>query len=118
MRRIIRDRHLTPEEAEKYKLIREQVEKDLSELIERHWDLYDKAMTKLFQDLKAFDQFTDAFQYPSQTKRWVALEDAKDEKRSASPLPGNVWSIQARCVVSGEEKTLYAPVNTRVDTPK
>jgi len=38
MKRIIRDRHLTPEEAARYKEIRSQVMNDLPELIERHLD--------------------------------------------------------------------------------
>src|SRR5438067_8431429 len=36
MKRITRDRRLTPEEAAKYKTIREQVAKELPDLIERH----------------------------------------------------------------------------------
>lgn len=36
MKRIIRDRYLTDEEAAKYDLIRKQVEADLPDLIERH----------------------------------------------------------------------------------
>jgi DNA-binding XRE family transcriptional regulator len=36
MRRIIRDRRLTPEEAAKYKAIREQVAEELPDLITRH----------------------------------------------------------------------------------
>ncbi len=36
MKRITRDRHLTSEEAAKYKTVREQVETELPELIERH----------------------------------------------------------------------------------
>ena len=36
MKRIIRDRRLTPEEAAKYKAVREQVAKELPQLIERH----------------------------------------------------------------------------------
>ena len=36
MRRITRDRRLTPEEAAKYKAIREQVAQELPELIDRH----------------------------------------------------------------------------------
>lgn len=36
MKRIIRDRYLTPEEVAKYKRIRELVEQDLPELIARH----------------------------------------------------------------------------------
>ncbi len=36
MKRIIRDRKLTPEEAAKYKLIREQVAGELPELTARH----------------------------------------------------------------------------------
>jgi DNA-binding XRE family transcriptional regulator len=36
MKRITRDRWLTPEEAAKHKAVREQVDKELPELIERH----------------------------------------------------------------------------------
>lgn len=36
MKRIIRNRRLTPEEASKYKEIREQVAQELPELIDRH----------------------------------------------------------------------------------
>jgi ribosome-binding protein aMBF1 (putative translation factor) len=36
MKRIIRDRRLTPEEAAKYKAIREQVRTELPDLIARH----------------------------------------------------------------------------------
>ena len=36
MKRIIRDRRLTPEEAAKYKAIRAQVAEELPELIQRH----------------------------------------------------------------------------------
>ena len=36
MKRIIRDRRLTPEEAAKYKAIREQVAEELPDLIGRH----------------------------------------------------------------------------------
>jgi len=36
MKRIIRDRHLTKEEAEKYDKIREQVKQDLPDLIKAH----------------------------------------------------------------------------------
>lgn len=36
MKRIIRSRRLTPEEATKYKTVREQVEQELPELIARH----------------------------------------------------------------------------------
>jgi DNA-binding Xre family transcriptional regulator len=36
MKRIIRSQRLTPEEAAKYKAIREQVEQELPELIARH----------------------------------------------------------------------------------
>jgi len=36
MRRITRDRQLTPEEAAKYRAVREQVEEELPELIARH----------------------------------------------------------------------------------
>lgn len=36
MKRIIRDRKLTPEEAAKYKSVREQIAEELPELIDRH----------------------------------------------------------------------------------
>ena len=36
LKRIIRKRRLTPEEAEKYDNIRKQIEKELPELIKRH----------------------------------------------------------------------------------
>jgi hypothetical protein len=36
MKRITRDRRLTPEEAAKYKVIREQVAEELPELVARH----------------------------------------------------------------------------------
>ena len=36
MKRIIRDQRLTPEEAAKYKAVREQVAQELPELIARH----------------------------------------------------------------------------------
>jgi len=36
MKRIIRDRRLTPEEAAKYKAVREEVDRELPQLIERH----------------------------------------------------------------------------------
>lgn len=36
MKRITRDRRLTPEEAAKYKAVREQVAKELPELVTRH----------------------------------------------------------------------------------
>lgn len=36
MKRITRDRHLTPEEAAKYKAIREQVAEELPDLVGRH----------------------------------------------------------------------------------
>jgi DNA-binding phage protein len=38
MKRITRDRRLTPEEAAKYGAIREQVAAELPELIERHYE--------------------------------------------------------------------------------
>lgn len=36
MKRIVRDRHLTPEEAAKYRAVREQVAGELPDLIARH----------------------------------------------------------------------------------
>jgi len=38
MKRVTRDRHLTPEEAAKYKKIRQQVAEELPQLIDRHHD--------------------------------------------------------------------------------
>jgi hypothetical protein len=38
MKRITRERRLTPEEAAKYKAIRDQIAKELPELIRRHQD--------------------------------------------------------------------------------
>ncbi|MFO0964817.1 MAG: helix-turn-helix transcriptional regulator [Gemmataceae bacterium] len=38
MKRITRDRRLTPEEAAKYKVVREQVAQELPDLIARHHD--------------------------------------------------------------------------------
>ena len=36
MRRVVRDRRLAPEEAEKYSAVRKQVEAELPELVARH----------------------------------------------------------------------------------
>lgn len=36
LRRVTRDRHLTPEEADKYNTIRQQVENDLPQLLASH----------------------------------------------------------------------------------
>jgi hypothetical protein len=47
MNQIIRDRHLTPEEAAKYNLIRRQVEQDLPELITLHHCRMEAPMIKL-----------------------------------------------------------------------
>jgi DNA-binding XRE family transcriptional regulator len=55
MKRITRDRRLTPEEAAKYKAIREQVAEELPELIERHHErtaILDQVQ-ELFGQLKA-----------------------------------------------------------------
>jgi len=49
MRRVTRDRPLTPEEAAKYKAIREQVAAELPELIERHHERM--AVLEQFQEL-------------------------------------------------------------------
>jgi DNA-binding XRE family transcriptional regulator len=38
MKRITRDRRLTPEEAAKYKQVREQIDAELPELVARHHD--------------------------------------------------------------------------------
>ena len=51
MKRITRDRRLTPEEASKYKGIREQVAEDLPELIGRH-----------HERLAVLDQFGEFFE--------------------------------------------------------
>jgi len=55
MRRIIRDRKLTPEEAAKYRAVREQVAKELPELIERHHERLTAAdqLEALLQQLKS-----------------------------------------------------------------
>lgn len=50
IRRIIRDRRLTPEEAAKYKAVREQVAVELPDLIARHHQR-EAAMTELQQVL-------------------------------------------------------------------
>lgn len=55
MKRITRDRRLTPEESAKYKAIREQVAEELPDLIARHQErmaTLDK-LNELFQQLKA-----------------------------------------------------------------
>src|SRR5437763_11174343 len=48
MRRIVRDRRLTPEEAAKYRQVREQVEAELPELVARHQE-----RTQAFEMLEA-----------------------------------------------------------------
>jgi DNA-binding XRE family transcriptional regulator len=55
MKRITRDRRLTPEEAAKYKTIREQIDQDMPELIDRHHErmaILDQ-FHELFEQLKA-----------------------------------------------------------------
>jgi DNA-binding XRE family transcriptional regulator len=55
MKRIIRSQRLTPEEAAKYKAVREQVEQELPELIARHHArqaLVDQ-LQELLKELKA-----------------------------------------------------------------
>lgn len=55
MKRITRDRRLTPEEAAKYRSIREQVAQELPELIARHHErmMALDQMQELCQQLKA-----------------------------------------------------------------
>ena len=55
MKRIIRDRRLTPEEAAKYRQVREQVEQELPELVARHHrrDEILESLEALFPKLKA-----------------------------------------------------------------
>src|SRR4051812_45627979 len=55
MKRITRERRLTPEEAAKYKTIRQQVAHELPELIARHEDRMAKLdqLNELFGQLKA-----------------------------------------------------------------
>jgi DNA-binding XRE family transcriptional regulator len=55
MRRIIRDRRLTPEEAAKYRKVREQVDVELPELIARHHRRTEalENLEALFPQLKA-----------------------------------------------------------------
>ena len=55
MKRIIRSRRLTPEEAAKYKVIREQVAEELPDLIARHHERMAAAdrLQELLQQLKA-----------------------------------------------------------------
>ena len=55
MKRIARNRRLTPEEAAKYKAVREQVAEELPELIARHHDRMASLdqLEKLFTQLKA-----------------------------------------------------------------
>jgi DNA-binding XRE family transcriptional regulator len=55
MKRIVRDRRLTPEEAAKYKAIREQVAEELPDLISRHHErmaVHDQ-LQELLAQLKA-----------------------------------------------------------------
>ncbi|HYT92921.1 MAG TPA: helix-turn-helix transcriptional regulator [Gemmataceae bacterium] len=55
IRRIIRDRRLTPEEAAKYKAVREQVAEELPALIQRHHErmaILDQ-LEELLKQLKA-----------------------------------------------------------------
>ena len=55
MKRIARNRRLTPEEAAKYKAVREQVAEELPELIARHHERMASLdqLEKLFTQLKA-----------------------------------------------------------------
>ena len=55
MKRVIRDRRLTPEEAAKYKAIREQVTDELPDLIARHHEreAIRDHLHELLQQLKA-----------------------------------------------------------------
>ena len=55
MRRVVRDRRLTPEEAAKYREVREQVKKELPELIALHHHRIAtvESLETLFPQLKA-----------------------------------------------------------------
>jgi len=55
MKRIIRNRRLTPEEAAKYKTIRDQVTKELPDLISRHHERMtaQSQLQSLLEQLKA-----------------------------------------------------------------
>jgi DNA-binding phage protein len=55
MRRITRDRKLTPEEAAKYRKVREQVQAELPELVARHHDRTEalETLESLLPQLKA-----------------------------------------------------------------
>jgi membrane-bound ClpP family serine protease len=55
LQRITRNRHLTPEEAAKYREVREQVAEELPELITRHEERQTtlEQLTDLVQQLKA-----------------------------------------------------------------
>jgi ribosome-binding protein aMBF1 (putative translation factor) len=56
MKRITRDRHLTAEEAARYKAVREQVAQELPDLIARHHDRMeslDQLLQELLVQLKA-----------------------------------------------------------------
>ena len=56
MKRIVRGRPLTPEEAAKSKQIRRQIDEELPELIERHHERIaslDRLLQGVFTDLKA-----------------------------------------------------------------
>ncbi len=55
VRRIVRDRRLTPEEAAKYREVREEVAKELPDLIARHQERMTAldAFEALFHELKA-----------------------------------------------------------------
>lgn len=52
MKRITRDRRLTPEEAAKYKVVREQVAEELPELVARHHERM-ATLDELLLQLKA-----------------------------------------------------------------
>jgi DNA-binding XRE family transcriptional regulator len=54
-RRTIRDRRLTPDEAAKYRQVREQVERELPELVARHQERMTtlESLETLFPQLKA-----------------------------------------------------------------
>ena len=55
MKRIVRDRKLSPEEAAKYNAIRKQVDVELPELVQRHHDREQllEQLERLLHDLKA-----------------------------------------------------------------
>lgn len=72
-----------------------------------------------FRDLKAGDEFTDSFKCPTQTQRWIALEDAKFSHTSQVLNSWfYFWAIKARNKTTGEEKVLYGTEGIKVEIPK